>query len=273
LVIKAQKLPARLREALSTALAEVGGLLIDRSLPRQAMYDLLAQADCYVSLHRAEGFGLGMAEAMALGKPVIATDYSANTDFMTAANSYPVRYSLRALAADDLRYEPEAAKAYQPGQTFAEPDIDHAAALMRQVYDDQSAARARGAQAAADIAAHCGPRAVVEKVVARVTAIEEALAARPLDTRARDLALALPQAHSAALRAWEATHDGAGAVRGRLGGLRRLLRRVRALGPLSEGQRALNKLALAEAEANGRLIAALAERVARLERAMVDDQP
>ena len=53
---------------------------------------LTAACDCYVSLHRAEGFGFTMAEAMYLGKPVIATGYSGNLDFMTAENSYLVDY-------------------------------------------------------------------------------------------------------------------------------------------------------------------------------------
>ena len=57
------------------------------------MAALFARADCYVSLHRAEGFGLTLAEAMALGKPVIATGFSGNTDFMTPANSYLVDWS------------------------------------------------------------------------------------------------------------------------------------------------------------------------------------
>ena len=58
------------------------------------MAALFARADCYVSLHRAEGFGLTLAEAMALGKPVIATGFSGNTDFMTPANSYLVDWKL-----------------------------------------------------------------------------------------------------------------------------------------------------------------------------------
>lgn len=49
---------------------------------------LIPLSDCYTSLHRSEGFGLRMAEAMALGKPTIATAYSGNLDFMTAENSY-----------------------------------------------------------------------------------------------------------------------------------------------------------------------------------------
>ena len=56
----------------------------------------MAACDCYVSLHRAEGFGLTLAEAMAIGKPVIATGYSGNVDFMNDANSYLVDYEIGA---------------------------------------------------------------------------------------------------------------------------------------------------------------------------------
>ena len=55
---------------------------------------LIALCDCYVSLHRAEAFGLPIAQAMWLGKPVIATAYSGNLDYMTPENSYLVRSRL-----------------------------------------------------------------------------------------------------------------------------------------------------------------------------------
>jgi glycosyltransferase involved in cell wall biosynthesis len=102
-------------------------------------------ADCYVSLHRAEGFGLTIAEAMALGKPVIATNYSGNTDFMTASNSYPVDHRIVPVGRD---YGP-----YLRGMTWADPDLDQAMALMREVVDDRAGAAERGRRAAADIAA------------------------------------------------------------------------------------------------------------------------
>ena len=55
---------------------------------------LMAACDCYVSLHRSEGFGLTMAEAMAIGKPVIATGYSGNVDFMNSGNSHLIEYAM-----------------------------------------------------------------------------------------------------------------------------------------------------------------------------------
>ena len=68
------------------------------------MAALFARADCYVSLHRAEGFGLTLAESMALGKPVIATGFSGNTDFMTPANSYLVDWALTEVGPDAEHY-------------------------------------------------------------------------------------------------------------------------------------------------------------------------
>ena len=106
---------------------------------------VMAACDCYVSLHRAEGFGLGPAEAMALGKPVIATRYSGNLDFMTDANSYLVDFTLTEIGPGCWPYPAQA--------RWAQVDLGDAARLMREVFEDQHAARARGAAAAASVGA------------------------------------------------------------------------------------------------------------------------
>ena len=93
-----------------------------------------------------------MAEAMALGKPVIATGYSGNTDFMTSQNSYLVDWDLTAVGMDAEHYPADA--------TWAEPSIDHAAELLRELHADSEGAAARGERAAADIAAALSPEAV-----------------------------------------------------------------------------------------------------------------
>ncbi|MGH2841504.1 MAG: methyltransferase domain-containing protein, partial [Solirubrobacteraceae bacterium] len=113
--------------------------LVDRFLKAQDMAALMRRADCYVSLHRAEGFGLTLGETMALGKPVIATGFSANLDFMTPDNSYLVRY-------DEVDVGPEGEN-YPATGTWAEPDLDHAAQLMREVWEHQDEAQARGERA------------------------------------------------------------------------------------------------------------------------------
>jgi glycosyltransferase involved in cell wall biosynthesis len=113
----------------------VNGILIDEELPRAGMNALLGSIDVYASLHRAEGFGLGIAEAMFLGKPVIATAYSGNTDFTTRANSCLVGHNLRPIDESDHRLTPHGREVYEPGLVWAEPSISQAARWMRYLYD------------------------------------------------------------------------------------------------------------------------------------------
>lgn len=74
-------------------------------MAREKVTALMNSCDCYVSLHRAEGLGLTIAEAMLLGKPVIATAYSGNLDFMDADTSLLVKYNLVELDQDYLPYQ------------------------------------------------------------------------------------------------------------------------------------------------------------------------
>lgn len=104
---------------------------------------LTALSDCYVSLHRSEGFGLTIAEAMALGKPAIATAYSGNLEFMTEENSY---LCLCKRAEVGPEREP-----YPATSHWSEPDLEKAADLLRHVYTHQEEARAKGARAAEDL--------------------------------------------------------------------------------------------------------------------------
>ena len=117
--------------------------IVDQFLSAAEMAALMRRADCYVSLHRAEGFGLTLGETMALGKPVIATGFSANLDFMTAENSYLVRHTETLVGPEGENYPAHG--------TWAEPDLDHAARLMREVWEHQRrGARARRPRAARD---------------------------------------------------------------------------------------------------------------------------
>ena len=118
--------------------------IVDRFVSEAERAALMARCDAYVSLHRAEGFGLTLGEAMALGKPVIGTGFSSNLDFMTHANSYLVDYEMTLVGPEGENYPAEG--------RWAEPDLDHAAALMREVFENQAEARARGGRAKRDIA-------------------------------------------------------------------------------------------------------------------------
>jgi glycosyltransferase involved in cell wall biosynthesis len=100
---------------------------------------LLASCDCYVSLHRSEGFGLTCAEAMLLGKPVIATGYSGAADYMHAEHSLPVRWRMVPVGPGN---EP-----YPANGEWAEPDLDEAVAHMRAVADHPELRRRLGSRA------------------------------------------------------------------------------------------------------------------------------
>ena len=112
--------------------------VIDRTLSRSEMDSLVMSCDAIVSLHRSEGFGFAAAEAMAAAKPVISTDYSATTDFVTPETGYPVAYEIKPLA-------PESYVDWK-GQVWAEPDIDDAARAMREIANDWETAKAKGAR-------------------------------------------------------------------------------------------------------------------------------
>ena len=135
--------PQRMRRVADAAADHPDIHVVDRFLSAAEKDALVGRCDCFVSLHRAEGFGLGMAEAMALGKPVIATGYSGNTDFMSVENSYLVDHGMTTVGPDGDNYPADG--------VWAEPDLDHAAQMMRTVYGNQDEARRRGERARADI--------------------------------------------------------------------------------------------------------------------------
>jgi glycosyltransferase involved in cell wall biosynthesis len=119
-------------------------VVVDGYLDESSLSEFIGHADCYISLHRAEGFGLTPAEAMAWGRPVIATGYSGNLAFMTAENSYLVGYSLVPV--------PRAFRSvYRTGSQWAEPRHDDAVAAMRAVVARPLDAAERGARGQRDI--------------------------------------------------------------------------------------------------------------------------
>lgn len=112
---------------------------INKTLPHLELYALMHLCDAFVSLHRAEGYGLHIFEAMAYGKPVIATGYSSNMDYMNQDNSFVVDYQLIDIDRD---YGP-----YRKGWKWADPNINHAAQLMKQAYENPELCRQIGAKA------------------------------------------------------------------------------------------------------------------------------
>lgn len=124
-------------------------VIIDETFDRVTTNTLMNACDCYVSLHRSEGLGLTMAEAMLLEKPVIATGYSGNLDFMTDDTSHLVRWAPGKV--------PATARAYPAGSRWAEPDVAHAAELMRAVAADPATSAQLGRAARAAIVEQYSP--------------------------------------------------------------------------------------------------------------------
>ena len=137
---------------------------LDRFLGRDESYGLIQACDAYISLHRSEGLGLGLAEAMALGKPAIATGYSGNLEFMNEDNSLLVAHRLVAVGPGEYLFD-------EPGFFWADPDVDDAARQMRRIAGDATLYE-RLAQA--------GPRAISG-------AFGEARAASAVRARLREL--------------------------------------------------------------------------------------
>lgn len=168
LVIKsanADLLPAKAAEMRALAASAANIKFINKSMPREEINALIFHSDCYVSLHRAEGFGLTPAEAMFYGKPVIATNYSANTDFMNVNNSFPVKYRLTTVE-EDFGF-------FKKGDSWADADVEHAAEMMRFVFENRAEAKRIGTRAAADIRENLSPSNVGQKIEHRLEIVSE----------------------------------------------------------------------------------------------------
>lgn len=219
----------------------------------------LAACDCYVSLHRSEGLGLTIAEAIAFGKPVVATGYSGNLEFMDNESSYLVPY--------DLVEVPSSWWAYEPGATWAEPDVDAAARLMRAVWEHPDEARVMGDRGRDALLGRFAPQRTAEFIEMR---LEEVRASGAIDARASD--------HDPRPAILEASQEIARGVGAGLAGdesapptswARRFLRR--ALWPHLVDQQHLDTAVLEAMTTLHRSIQALERRVHQLEARGTDD--
>lgn len=134
-------------------------LIADESLSDEEMLALHERGDCFVSLTRAEGWGLGAFEAARLGKPVVMTGYGGQLDFLDGELSHLVDYTLVPV------YEPTWSASYKPSDQWAEPSVEQAARYLRQVFDAPSVARQKAAQQAAVVTEKFSKTAVIRALI------------------------------------------------------------------------------------------------------------
>jgi glycosyltransferase involved in cell wall biosynthesis len=150
--------------ALSESVRDLpGAVVLSGTFSRTDVYALEAACDCFVSLHRSEGFGLAVAECMYLGKPVISTDWSATSEYLNRDNGLPVRCALVTLAENN--------GPYTKGSTWADPDVGHAAEQMKRVLSDGTEAARLGAAARGTIELRFSPAVIGARYRKRLAAI------------------------------------------------------------------------------------------------------
>jgi len=155
-------------EALATlkeGLAKINGILLDGTYTRNEAYALMACADAYISLHRSEGFGLTMAEAMLMEKPVIATGYSGNLDFMDANTACLIPYSMIPLEKTHL--------VYRKGMMWADPHVAKAAEAMRWVVNQPDQAKTMAMKGRAHVRSVLGLQAAGRRFLERAKHLQE----------------------------------------------------------------------------------------------------
>ncbi len=136
---------------------------LEPTMPETEVHNLIRCCDAFVSLHRSEGYGLAIAEAMYLGLPVIGTGYSGNMDFMTPGNSFVISNKLVPVPLD--------AYPHAEDQCWAEPDLDEATARMVELVDDPAAGRMIGARGSRSIRTNFSYRAAGLRYAKRLSEI------------------------------------------------------------------------------------------------------
>jgi glycosyltransferase involved in cell wall biosynthesis len=156
--------PKQVKEMMDEVLASGIGsqfIHISQYLPRADIDGLTAACDVYLSLHRSEGFGIGMAEAMSQGKPVVATNWSANTEFCTSETSWSIPYKMTSIQPHEYMVAMK---------EWAEANVDAAAAALREIRDNPHLAAERAARGKKFMEEHFSIsnfKADVEKMLAK----------------------------------------------------------------------------------------------------------
>lgn len=164
--LNADKVPEHSASMRDLLRAEPDVLLIEETLSRSDTLELISACDAVVSLHRSEGLGLLVAEAMALEKPVIATDYSATTEILSDRTGWPVDFDMVAVKPGQYVF-PE-------GQVWAQPNDQHAAVQMRRVAYNRDEARRRAIAARAMLEEDYGAAAFGRRLSARLRRLQGA---------------------------------------------------------------------------------------------------
>lgn len=168
LVIKARNLDDESRSAIWRMLEGYPHVwLLEGDYSKRQVNSLIRAADVYVSLHRAEGFGLVPAEAMYLGTPVIATNWSANTEFMNEDTACLVDAELVRLEKDILPY--------RKGSRWAQPNLEQAAGYMRRLYEDEEYRAGLTQRAGVYIRERLSTERIAQLLSARLTEIKREL--------------------------------------------------------------------------------------------------
>lgn len=139
-------------------------IIIEKTMDRGEVLGLIQSSDAYISLHRAEGFGRTLAEAMLFGKPVIATNFSGNVDFLDNTNGYPVCWKPRKLREGDYPFVKSADNAW-----WADPQCKDAAIKMHDAFLE--AQNADATQLKSRLKSSYLPHQVSLKLAARVRQI------------------------------------------------------------------------------------------------------
>jgi glycosyltransferase involved in cell wall biosynthesis len=140
--------------------------IINATLTNNETKNLIRCCDCLLSLHRSEGFGRAPAEAMFFGRPVVATGWSGNMDYMNEDVAIPIGYSLRAVREGEY---PEFEE-----QVWADPDIDEAAGALIKIVDQPEFAKSIGARARAHMLSNFSDAVLGEQYHSRLSHIARA---------------------------------------------------------------------------------------------------